>query len=129
MRLLLDTHVAVWTLVSSKLISASGRALIADPANEVYVSVVSIWEIAIKHALGRSSAPVLSADQAIEEFAISGFAILDITATHAAATQTLPLLHKDPFDRLLVAQALAGPMRLLTRDPQVIRYDSSITRV
>ncbi len=121
MRLLLDTHVALWALTNDPRLSRRARALIEDPANDVLVSAASVWEIAIKHALGRGDMPI-SGDQALDWFRQAGYALLPIAPDHAAAVEHLPDHHRDPFDRLLVAQAIAEPLRLLTRDPLVLRY-------
>jgi PIN domain nuclease of toxin-antitoxin system len=128
MRLLLDTHVALWAITDDPRLSARARVLIADPANTVVVSAVSVWEIAIKHALGRGDMPI-SGQEALRYFLDSGYLLLDITPGHAAAVERLPPLHADPFDRLLVAQALDEPLRLLTRDAQVAAYSDSIIQV
>jgi PIN domain nuclease of toxin-antitoxin system len=125
MRLLLDTPVALWAITDDPRLSAPARKLIADPANAVMVSAASLWEIAIKHALARGDMPI-SAMDAIGWFTESGYRLLDISPLHAAAVETLPALHNDPFDRLLVAQALAEPLRLLTRDRLVARYSDTI---
>jgi PIN domain nuclease of toxin-antitoxin system len=119
--LLLDTHVALWALTNDPRLSRRARALIEDPANDVLVSAASVWEIAIKHALGRGDMPI-SGDQALDWFRQAGYALLPIAPDHAAAVEHLPDHHRDPFDRLLVAQAIAEPLRLLTRDPLVLRY-------
>jgi PIN domain nuclease of toxin-antitoxin system len=121
LRLLLDTHVALWALTDDPRLSRRARALIEDPANDVLVSAASVWEIAIKHALGRGDMPI-SGDQALDWFRQAGYALLPIAPDHAAAVEHLPDHHRDPFDRLLVAQAIAEPLRLLTRDPLVLRY-------
>jgi PIN domain nuclease of toxin-antitoxin system len=119
--LLLDTHVVLWALTNDPRLSRRARALIEDPANDVLVSAASVWEIAIKHALGRGDMPI-SGDQALDWFRQAGYALLPIAPDHAAAVEHLPDHHRDPFDRLLVAQAIAEPLRLLTRDPLVLRY-------
>jgi PIN domain nuclease of toxin-antitoxin system len=119
--LLLDTHVALWALTDDPRLSRRARALIEDPANDVLVSAASVWEIAIKHALGRGDMPI-SGDQALDWFRQAVYALLPIAPDHAAAVEHLPDHHRDPFDRLLVAQAIAEPLRLLTRDPLVLRY-------
>lgn len=121
MRLLLDTHVALWALTDDPRLSERARALIADPANDVLVSSASVWEIAIKHALGRGDMPI-SGDQALDWFRQAGYQLLPIAPGHAAAVEHLPDHHRDPFDRMLVAQAMAEPLRLLTHDPLVLRY-------
>ncbi len=121
MRLLLDTHIALWAVADSRRLSAKARALIADPANEIFISAATIWEIAIKHALGRGEIPV-SGQRAIEIFRQAGFVLLDITPAHAAQVERLPPVHQDPFDRLLVAQAMVEPLRLLSHDATVAAY-------
>jgi PIN domain nuclease of toxin-antitoxin system len=129
--LLLDTHVALWAVAGHRRLSARARALINDPANTIAVSAVSLWEIAIKHALGRRSeaAIVLSARQAAEAFALAGFSMSAMTPAHALAVENLPAHHSDPFDRLLVAQALSEPLRLLTHDDLVASYSDTIIKV
>lgn len=126
MRLLLDTHVAIWALVSPELIPERIAGLIADADNEVFVSAASIWEIGIKFALGKASAPPFSAKEAVSYFAQAGFITLPVTALHAAAVEDLPPLHADPFDRLLVAQAITEPLRLISHDAKVAAYGSIV---
>ena len=121
MRLLLDTQIMLWALTGSARLGAAARGLIANPANDIYVSTASIWEIAIKHALGRGDMPVSGA-RAAELCAQAGYRELPVAWRHAVAADTLPRLHADPFDRILVAQATAEPMRLLSRDPVVVGY-------
>ena len=127
MRLLLDTHIAIWFVTKPAHIGREAFDLIMNSQNKKFVSVGSIWEIAIKHPLNkRNGAVPFSAHEAIQTFQQSGFALLDITPAHAAAVETLPLHHADPFDRLLVAQALSEPMRLITADAMVARYSDTI---
>lgn len=104
------------------------RALIANDENEIFVSVVSIWEIAIKHPLQRGSVNdmPISGRTAADLFDRAGYAILPVTAAHAAAIDELPALHSDPFDRLLIAQALTEPMHLLTRDARLKAYAAPV---
>jgi PIN domain nuclease of toxin-antitoxin system len=128
MRLLLDTHVALWAITDDPRLSSAAGDLIADPANTIVVSAASIWEIAIKRAIARGDMPV-SASEAIEWFANSGYLLLDISPLHAAAVESLPAIHNDPFDRLLVAQALVEPLRLLTRDRLVAAYSDTTIMV
>lgn len=129
MRLLLDTHVAIWALTADRRLTQRARALIASPENDVVVSAASIWEIAIKFALGKSGRPPFSGTDAIGYFREAGFTFLDIRPDHAAAAGELPALHADPFDRLLVAQALHEPMRLVTQDPRVAAYSDTIITI
>lgn len=124
MRLLLDTHVALWAVVDDRRLTAAAAALIADPANEVFVSAASVWEIAIKHALRREgpSAMPIGGAEALGYFREAGYGLLPVTAAHAAAVEALPPHHADPFDRLLAAQAMTEPMRLMTHDRILVRY-------
>lgn len=128
MKLLIDTHIALWSVLGNDRLSREADRLMHD-ASAVYVSVVTIWEIAIKHALRRKrhDAIVVSGGQATRLFDQAGFAILPITAAHAAAIDDLPPLHGDPFDRMLMAQALSEPMRLLTHDARLKAYSELVT--
>ncbi len=125
MRLLLDTHVALWAVTSSARLSATARALIEDPGNEIWVSAVSLWEIAIKHSLGRDRMPI-SGQEAADWFETSGYRFLPVAPTHAIGVADLPRLHADPFDRLLVSQSMLEPMRLLTSDTRVQAYGGNV---
>jgi PIN domain nuclease of toxin-antitoxin system len=118
MRLLLDTQIYLWFLADSRRLPATARRMIAAAA-EVQVSAASIWEAAIKIGLGKLTASI---DGLVTGVAASGFAELPITAAHAARVTTLPPLHRDPFDRLLVAQAMHEPLRLLTADVVLCQY-------
>lgn len=125
---MLDTHIALWALVGHPRLSARARALIEAPENEVLVSAATVWEIAIKHALARDDMPVSGAE-ALGWFRRAGYELLPISAEHAAAVERLPDHHRDPFDRLLVAQAQTEPLRLLSSDPLVIRYGEAVIEV
>src|SRR5689334_15357665 len=124
MRLLLDTHVALWGVADFERLKLQTRRLLEDRENEVFVSVVTLWEIAIKFALpkGRPDDMTVSAEEALSEFLEAGYQVLDVTRAHALAVAALPPLHRDPFDRMLVAQARAEPLRLLTADRTVAAY-------
>lgn len=128
MNLLLDTHVALWAITDSPRLPQSARDLILSPKSTVWVSAASIWEIAIKHALGRGDMPVSSRDAA-RYFTESGYRLLPIEPEHAVAVEALPPHHQDPFDRLLVAQALVEPMRLVTHDRLVALYSDTIIKI
>ena len=128
MNLLLDTHIAIWAITEDPRLTRKARDLIEDSDNRITVSSASIWEISIKRPLGRSArdnVPFSSAD-ALAYFRAAEFDILDVSAAHAVAVEALPSLHADPFDRILVAQALTEPLRLLTRDPKVAAYSDTI---
>ena len=130
MNLLLDTHIALWALNDNSRLPAAARALIADSGNAVAVSVASLWEIAIKHPLDRrGGAMPVSGGQALELFERAGYRILPVAASHAVAVETLPPIHHDPFDRLLIAQALTEPLRLVTVDRLLARYSDTVILV
>lgn len=128
MRLLLDTHIAIWALTDDPLLGTRARGLIADTDNQVCISAVTVWEIAIKHALQRSGVPFSGSD-ALGYITDAGYRWLDVTPAHAAATEALPPLHADPFDRLLVAQAIVEPLRLLTHDAALAPCSDTILLV
>jgi PIN domain nuclease of toxin-antitoxin system len=131
MRLLLDTHVALWAIADHPRLSGKARRLIDDLDNQIVISTATIWEISIKHALNRggpNDMPI-SGDEAIGYFNDAGFELLPVLPVHAASVEALPPLHADPFDRLLVAQALNVPLRLLTADPRIMRYSDTVIGV
>jgi PIN domain nuclease of toxin-antitoxin system len=130
-RLLLDTHIALWAISDHPNLSDKARRLIDDPDNEIVISAATIWEIAIKHALARggpNDMPI-SGQDALGYFRDAGFEVLDIAPTHVAAVETLAPLHTDPFDRMLVAQAMGVPLRLVTHDRRIAAYSDSIIAV
>jgi len=126
MRLLLDTNVLIWALTDPSRLDSETRATLEDQDNFVFFSAASIWEIAIKARLGRidfdhKPAEITRAARA------TGFLELPVHSDAAAIVESLPLYHRDPFDRLLVAQAIAGPLQLLTSDPQLAPYSELVT--
>ena len=130
MKILLDTQVAIWALTDTKRLSAQAIALIGDETNDVFVSAVSVWEIAIKFTLQkRTGAPPFSGAVALDAFLAAGYRMLNVTPQHAAAVETLPNFHADPFDRMLIAQALHEPLRLLTADAALARYSDMVIEV
>ncbi len=118
MTLLLDTHCLLWWLGDPAQLSKLAQKAIRDGRNTVYVSAAVAWEIAIKKALGKLEAP----DDLQEVLKANDFHALPITVGHALATRLLPDIHRDPFDRLLIAQALEEGFRLVTRDPEIAKY-------
>jgi PIN domain nuclease of toxin-antitoxin system len=125
---LLDTHVALWAIADRPKLPQKARELIASPKTNVWISVASIWEIAIKHSLGRGDMPVSGKD-ALRYFAESGYRCLSVEPEHAVAVEYLPAHHSAPFDRILIAQALVEPMRLMTHDALVARYSDTIIEI
>lgn len=125
MHLLLDTQIILWLISRDRKLSESARSLI-DGAESRQVSAASLWEIAIKVRLGKLNADL---DGVIANLTPSGFVELPVTSRHAAQVAKLPLLHGDPFDRLLVAQAMSEPLYLVTTDSQLPQYSSLVIQV
>ncbi|MEX3858655.1 MULTISPECIES: type II toxin-antitoxin system VapC family toxin [Paraburkholderia] len=125
MRLLLDTHVFLWAVTDDRKLTKAARKLILD-ASEVFVSSASIWEASIKAGLGKLEVDV---NLLVSEIEASGFLELPVRAVHAALVRDLPDIYKDPFDRLLVAQALSEPLRLLSSDGHLSKYTDLVIAV
>lgn len=123
MNLLLDTHVYLWWLVDDPRIGACARESIAEPRWQVHVSAATVWEIAIKSALGRLT---LDGTEAVSELEPNAFLELPIRAEHAARAGALPAIHSDPFDRMLIAQAQSERLTLVTADRRFIEYDVAV---
>ena len=128
MRLLLDTHLLLWAAGPSPRLSSQARRLIEDPDNELLASAASLWEIAIKSALRRPNFPV-NASLFRRNLLNNGYEELAVTGEHAVAVANLPPLHRDPFDRILVAQSVVEGITLLTTDPLVAQYPAPVRRV
>jgi PIN domain nuclease of toxin-antitoxin system len=116
--LLLDTHALVWWDVADARLSAAARAAITNPASDVYVSAASVWEIAVKQRVGR----IPFAGSPIAAIQRNGFISLPISEDHAEAAAMLPPIHQDPFDRILIAQALLRGLVLVTSDRFISQY-------
>ncbi len=128
MRLLLDTHLLLWVISQSRRLSPQARQLIGDPQNELLFSAASLWEIAVKTGRGRDDFEVDS--RLVRRNLLSnGYRELAVTGEHAVAIGDLPPLHKDPFDRILVAQSVVEGITLLTSDPLVAQYPAPVRRV
>jgi PIN domain nuclease of toxin-antitoxin system len=127
-KLLLDTHLVLWAAGQPDRLSSAARALLDDPLNELLFSSASLWEIAIKHGLGRDD---FKADARLLRRGLldNGYNELAITGEHTVAVDGLPPLHKDPFDRILIAQAMVEGLLLLTVDSTVAQYPGAIQRV
>ncbi|VVO45123.1 type II toxin-antitoxin system VapC family toxin [Pseudomonas fluorescens] len=120
MRVLLDTHILLWTLSDDPKLSGKARKLI-ESATEIYISTASFWEMAIKVGLGKLNVDLEGIRDSCLE---SGFIELPVTFEHAIAVKDLEHHHRDPFDRLIVATTMTEPMKLLTADPMVAKYTS-----
>jgi len=123
-KVLLDTHALLWWLSDSEKLGPTAREIIADPAHDILVSVVSLWEIAIKIRIGKLDADLIEITDAIPT---EGFALLQITPEHLKVLMGLPMHHRDPFDHLLMAQALCEQASFLSGDSQMTHY--SIERI
>jgi PIN domain nuclease of toxin-antitoxin system len=125
MKLLLDTHLLLWAAGKPSLLSATARKLIDRTGNELLFSAASVWEVAIKRSLGRSD---FQADPRLLRRGLldNGYTELPILSDHVVAIESLPPIHKDPFDRLLVAQAIVEGITLLTADSKVAEYPGPV---
>ena len=123
MRVLLDTHALLWWLAGDPRLGAEAHRLLRDPETAVYLSAVSVLEMALKARLGKLELPLPAGALAADAIAEDGFVGLPVTLRHAGGVERLPLHHRDPFDRLLVAQAQAEELTLLSADPQMEAYD------
>jgi PIN domain nuclease of toxin-antitoxin system len=128
MKLLLDTHLLLWAAGSPGQLPAAARLLLEDPHNELLFSAASLWEIVIKHGLGRSDFQV-DARVLRRGLLDNDYQELAITSEHTVSLASLPPIHKDPFDRILVAQATVEGILLLTTDPVLAQYPGPVRRV
>lgn len=122
MRVLLDTHTFLWWITDDKQLSLTARGIIGDSQNELFLSVASGWEIAIKAQLGKLKMPSNLEQFIVEQLLHNAIGSLPIQLSHALHVYTLPRLHRDPFDRLLVAQSQLENMPILTVDRQIEQY-------
>jgi PIN domain nuclease of toxin-antitoxin system len=122
MRCLLDTCTFLWIIVGAKELSSSAKALFTDPANEMLLSVVSIWELSIKHALGKLPLPSPMDRFLVEQRERHGISVLPLHEGAVLHLHKLPRLHQDPFDRMLICQAIEHDCLLLTPDPLITQY-------
>lgn len=128
MKLLLDTHILLWAAGQTKRLPAAARRLLSDKRHQLHFSTASIWEVATKQSLGRDD---FHADPGLLRRGLleNGYAEVPINGDHAVAASALTPLHRDPFDRILIAQALVDGMLLVTADAQIARYPGPIRKV
>ena len=119
MRLLLDTHILLWWVTADRRLSKPLANVVASPDNDVAVSAATLWEIAIKRALGRIDVDL---DELLSSMNADGFAELPVRFAHTLRLESLPRHHDDPFDRILIAQAIAEGRRLVTKDEAILGY-------
>ncbi len=125
MNLLLDTHILIWALENNSQLTGNVRDIIIDGKNLVFVSSVSAWEISIKKSIGKLQAP----DNLMEEIEQHRFSPLDINFKHSQLAGQLPYIHKDPFDRMLIAQAIIEKLILVTKDSFIPQYDVKVLKL
>lgn len=119
MRVLLDTHALLWWLTDDVQLGRQARELVEDPGNDVLISVVSLWEIVAKTRVGKLEADIKEIMDAVQH---EGFTLLDIGIAHLLSLVALPVLHRDPFDHLLIAQAISEDATFVSEDPNTARY-------
>lgn len=124
MRYLLDTHSLLWALGAPGVLSRPARDVLAAPANSIFVSSASLWECAIKASIGKLDLP----DDFFAAIPETGYEVLPIRLSHRNEYRALPLHHRDPFDRMFVAQARAEALTLITRDPEIAKYEVALLR-
>jgi PIN domain nuclease of toxin-antitoxin system len=127
MKFLLDTHILLWAAYQPEKLSELTRTLLNDIENELFYSAASLWEIAIKRGLGRNDFQI-QPRVLQRELQDQGYQALDISTEHSLAVEDLPLIHKDPFDRILIAQATVEGITLLSADELVIQYPGPIRK-
>lgn len=128
MKVLLDTHIMLWAMTGDPRLSKIAREVIEDMRNELYFSVASLCEISLKHKIHEDQMPV-SAREAREAFAANGYVELPFVSSHAGAMDDLPMLHRDPFDRMILAQAKGEGMKLLSHDNRFPAYGDFVIAV
>jgi len=128
MKLLLDTHILLWAAGMPDKLSDSARNLLIEKDSKLYFSAASLWEIVIKRGIGRDDFKV-DPHRLRKMLLLNGYSELPITSEHVLRVDTLPILHKDPFDRILIAQARSEAMLLLTVDSAVIQYGEAVLSV
>jgi PIN domain nuclease of toxin-antitoxin system len=122
MRFLVDTHAMLWALGEPSALSSTARKTISDPANLIVVSSASLWECAIKASIGKLDLP----ENFFDSIPSAGYEVLPIRISHLNVYRTLPMHHRDPFDRMLIAQARAEALTLISRDPEIAKYEVDI---
>lgn len=119
MKVLIDTHIALWSIYDSDMLSSLSSRILADPVNEVFVSVASAWEIEIKHSIGKLD---VTSEDFISDCKAMGFNLLSISEKYISALSRLEKGHRDPFDRMLLAQSVSEGMHFLTEDSKLLEY-------
>jgi PIN domain nuclease of toxin-antitoxin system len=125
-RLLVDTHCWLWYLLAPERLNSKAQEILREPGNEIFFSAASVWEIVVKYALGKLELPLPPSKYIPDRIATLGHQSLPIRQDHVIRIEALPLHHRDPFDRILVAQAQAESLSLLTADGALMAYDVTV---
>jgi PIN domain nuclease of toxin-antitoxin system len=125
MRILLDTHIFLWAITNDARLPARAKALYTSASSELYLSIVSLWEIVLKFQIGKLPLPASPAAYLLSQLLENQIRLLDLKSNHVFGMLELPNLHRDPFDRLLIAQSRAEKLRILTSDEQLKQYDAN----
>jgi len=125
-KLLLDTHTYLWALTDADRLSPTASQVIADPSNQLHLSIASLWEATIKLASGKLKVPGQSVEFLVQQLGPAGVAIIPITPDHLRVLESLPRLHGDPFDRILLCQSLVEQMPIISTDTALRRYQANI---
>ncbi len=126
MKVLLDTHIFIWAISGDDRLSLAHRAAFQNPNCELILSVASVWEMLIKYSVGKLSIPSPATRFIIDEMERTDVSVLQISRAHLAELEMLPMIHRDPFDRMLVAQAKSEQMPILTDDREIKKYDVAL---
>ncbi len=126
MKLLLDTHTFLWSVGDDPRLSATARQNISDPSNDLFVSIASLWEATVKITIGKMRVPGDSIDYLLPRATQTGVTTLPILSMHLQQLQKLPMLHRDPFDRILIAQSMVEKMVVVSVDSQLRQYPCKI---
>jgi len=123
MKYLLDTHTAFWYFEGNAKLSAAARTVIEDSGNEIFISIVSAWEIAVKRSLDKDNSKLCSIDEFLDKTASAGFELITLEPHHIRPVEILPFHHRDPFNRLLIATAITEDMIFITAEENVSKYE------
>ncbi|WP_066801784.1 type II toxin-antitoxin system VapC family toxin [Moraxella oblonga] len=122
MNYLLDTHIALWLIQNHEKLNKEAKSILLNPQNKIWFSVVNIWEMSIKHKKGDAQKEIIEPNLFYQSLLERNYKQLDINAYHTLAVKDLPLIHKDPFDRMLIAQAMSENLILMTADEKIEQY-------
>ncbi|MCL1893055.1 MAG: type II toxin-antitoxin system VapC family toxin [Holophagaceae bacterium] len=123
MNYLLDTNASLWLITNNTRLSAKAKQATTDTSNKIFLSLALIWEVAIKISIAKLNAPIVSINSFIKSLRATSIELTNILPRHCELVETLPFHHKDPFDRIIVATAIADNLTLITNDPEIHKYE------